>query len=200
MSTMASDNEHDIIQAVEQWLDEVVIGLDLCPFAAKPRRKQQVRICVCKDESEQAILECLQAELTLIDERPVLEAAKAKANNSHFPGLETTLLVVPHLLADFDDYNQFLDVVDALLEQFDWLGDYQVASFHPQYCFAGVPADSAENLTNRSPYPLLHIIREASIASALAHYDNPELIPERNIERVCNLSEAEKRQLFAYLF
>ena len=127
----------------------------------------------------------------MIDESPVTDAGT---------GIETTVLVIPNLLQSFDDYNQFLDLVDALLDEFSWAEDYQVASFHPQYCFAGVAPDSAENLTNRSPYPLLHIIREASIEAALEHYDNPESIPERNVERVSALSEDEKRRLFSYLF
>ena len=115
-------------------------------------------------------------------------------------GSETAVLVIPNMLHSFDDYNQFLDWVDALLDEFDWAGEYQIASFHPQYCFAGVAPESPENFTNRSPYPLLHIIREASIEAALEHYADPEAIPERNIERVCALSEEEKRRLFGYLF
>lgn len=175
------------ITAVQEWLEQVVIGLNLCPFAAKPNRNNQIRIQVCDSDTELGVLEMLQAELTLIDEKPASE-------------IETTLLVIPYLLNDFDDYNQFLDLVDGLLDEFGWAGEYQVASFHPQYCFAGVAPDSPENLTNRSPYPLLHIIREASIEGALKHYENPELIPERNIGKVSALSEAEKQRLFAYLF
>lgn len=173
--------------AVQQWLEQVVIGLNLCPFAAKPNRNKQIRIQLCDSDTELAVLEMLQAELTALDETPVSE-------------LETTLLIIPNLLHDFDDYNQFLDLVDALLDEFEWAGEYQVASFHPQYCFAGVAPDSPENLTNRSPYPLLHIIREASIEAVLEHYDNPKAIPQRNIEKVSALSEDEKRRLFSYLF
>ena len=172
---------------VQQWLEQVVIGLNLCPFAAKPNRNNQIRIQVCDSDTELGLLEMLQAELVLLDEKPVSE-------------LETTLLVIPNMLHEFDDYNQFLNLVDALLDEFEWAGEYQVASFHPQYCFAGVAPESAENLTNRSPYPLLHIIREASIEAALEHYENPEAIPLRNIERMGALSEEEKRRLFGYLF
>ena len=182
-----SENEMTPEAQVQRWLDEVVIGLNLCPFAAKPNRHEQIRIQRCEAGTELGVLEALQAELTLLDETPVSE-------------LETTLLVIPNLLSDFEDYNQFLNLVDALLDEFEWAGEYQVASFHPQYCFAGVAPESPENLTNRSPYPLLHIIREASIETALEHYDNPELIPERNIAKVSTLSEAEKHHLFAYLF
>ena len=184
---MNLENESAQKQAVQQWLEQVVIGLNLCPFAAKPYRDNQVRIQVCDSDTELGLLETLQAELTLLDERPVSE-------------IETTVLVIPKLLQDFEDYNQFLDLVDGLLDEFEWAGEYQVASFHPQYCFAGVAPESPENLTNRSPYPLLHLIREASIEAALEHYDDPEGIPERNIKRMKALSEEEKRRLFAYLY
>jgi hypothetical protein len=184
---MSSENEAAQIKAVQQWLEQVVIGLNLCPFASKPYRDNQVRIQVCDSDNELSLLETLQAELTLIDESPASE-------------IETTLLLIPNLLHDFEDYNQFLDLVDGLLDEFEWAGEYQVASFHPQYCFAGVAPESPENLTNRSPYPLLHIIRESSIEAALEHYDNPEAIPQRNIARMNALSEDEKRHLFAYLF
>lgn len=172
---------------VERWLEQVVIGLNLCPFASRPQRENQIRIQICDSDTELGLLETLQAELTLIDEKPATE-------------IETTLLVIPNMLHDFDDYNQFLDLVDALLDEFEWAGEYQMASFHPQYCFAGVAPDSPENLTNRSPYPLLHIIREASIEKVLEHYENPEAIPGRNIEKVSALSEEEKRRLFTYLY
>ena len=178
------------IGAVERWLEQVVIGLNLCPFAAKPYAQKQVRIQVCDADTELALLEALQDELRLIDE------SVTTANT----GIETTLLVIPNMLASFDDYNQFLNLVDALLDEFEWAGEYQVASFHPQYCFAGVAPESPENLSNRSPYPLLHILREASIEAALEHYADPEGIPERNIEKMHGLSEDEKRGLFAYLF
>lgn len=184
---MNSEREASQINAVQQWLEQVVIGLNLCPFASRPYQEKRVRIQVCNADSELVLLETLQEELRLIDEKPAAE-------------IETTVLVIPNMLGDFNDYNQFLDLVDALLDDFEWAGEYQVASFHPQYCFAGVAPDSAENLTNRSPYPLLHIIREASIEAALEHYENPEAIPERNIEKVKALSEDEKRRLFGYLF
>ena len=133
--------------AVRHWIETVVIGLNLCPFAARPFRAGQVRIHVsdCTDELE--LLTELQLELTRLDETPAAE-------------LETTIIAIPRMLADFLDYNDFLDRVDDLLEQFGWVGEYQLASFHPQYQFAGTQADDAENLTNRSPVPLLHILRD----------------------------------------
>ncbi|MGH8540197.1 MAG: DUF1415 domain-containing protein [Stenotrophobium sp.] len=176
-----------IEQDVRRWLDQAVIGLNLCPFAAKPYRDGQVRISVSEARTEEALLNDLQAELALLDGKPAAE-------------LETTLLAVPRMLADFDAYNQFLNLVDALLEEFDWAGTYQVASFHPHYQFAGTQLDAAENLTNRSPCPILHLLREASLDAALESYQAPEQIPERNIRKVESLSLAERRKLFPYLF
>lgn len=177
----------DPARLTRQWLEQVVIGLGLCPFAAQPTNEDRVRIHVSTAQSDAELLESLQAELILLDQ----QAASS---------LETTLLVVPHMLADFADYNQFLDKVDLLLEHFHWTEKYQIASFHPQYRFAGTTEHAAENLTNRSPYPVLHIIREASLTSALQDFAAADEIPARNIKRMESLDEAEKRQLFPWLF
>lgn len=169
--------------AVRHWLESVVVGLGLCPFAARPFRAGQVRIHVsdCTDELE--LLTELQLELTRLDQTPAAE-------------LETTIIAIPRMLADFLDYNDFLDRVDDLLEKFEWSGEYQVASFHPQYQFAGTQADDAENLTNRSPVPLLHILREASVEAALDSHPDPEGIPPANIQRIRELTPAQRRALF----
>ncbi len=183
------------IKTVERWLEDVVIGLNLCPFAARPYGDQQIRIEVFEGDTEAGLLEMLQSELSFIDKRPVDHRPAEETQT----GIETTLIVIPNLLHDFDVYNQFLDLVDALLDEFSWAGQYQIASFHPQYCFAGTEPDSPENLTNRSPYPLLHIIRESSIETALQHYPNPENIPDQNIEKMKALSTDDKRRLFPHL-
>ena len=169
--------DEQIIADVEQWLDEVVIGLDLCPFAARPRREKRVRIAVSHATTAEALLDDLQAELERLSDTPVAE-------------LETTLLAIPDMLEDFADYNDFLDAVDLWVEQFGWEGDLQVASFHPQYQFAGSEPDDADNLTNRAPYPILHLLREASIDRAVAAYPDPDAIIERNIATVRELGFA----------
>lgn len=179
--------DEQIIADVEQWLDEVVIGLDLCPFAARPRREKRVRIAVSHATDEEALLNDLQAELERLSDTPVAE-------------LETTLLAIPNMLEDFADYNDFLDAVDLWVEQFGWEGDLQVASFHPQYQFADTEADDPGNLTNRSPWPLLHIIREESLEKAIEHYPDVDAIPERNIARMKALGPEERKRLFPYLF
>lgn len=169
------------------WLDRVVIGQKLCPFASKPRREGQIRIAVCPAETEGDVLEALHAEFSRLDTTPAAE-------------VDTTVLVLPYALASFEDYNQFLDLVDDLMDEFDWTGTYQVATFHPDYCFAGAQPDDAENLTNRAPYPILHLLREASMGAALAGYLNPAQIPTRNIAAMQALSDAQKRELFPYLY
>lgn len=172
---------------VRQWLEQVVIGLNLCPFAATPYRNGQVRISVTHAATAKTLLADLQVELELIDHTPVA-------------ALETTLLVVVGMLADFDVYNQFLDQVDALLRQHGWEGKYQIASFHPRYRFFGTEQDDASNLTNCSPWPILHLIREASMNEALSGHADPENIPERNIRQIASLSPAESRRYFPWLF
>lgn len=177
----------EIEQRVRRWLEQVVIGLNLCPFAAQPLRENQLRITVSEALDEEALLADLHAELSLMD--------RTRARD-----LQTTLLIAPRMLADFDAYNQLLDLVDALLDQFEWTGVYQVASFHPGYRFADTAADDAGNLTNRAPYPILHLLREESLDQALEHFPDPEQIPERNIRRMETLSDDDKRRLFPYLF
>ena len=179
--------DEQIITDVEQWLDDVVIGLDLCPFAARPRREKRVRITVSHATTAEALLDDLQAELEHLSDTPVTE-------------LETTLLAIPDMLADFAEYNDFLDAVDLWVEQFGWEGELQVASFHPQYQFADTEADDAGNLTNRSPWPLLHIIREESLEKAIEHYPDVDRIPERNIARMQALTAEERAKLFPHLF
>ncbi len=169
---------------VRKWLEQVVIGLNLCPFAGTPYRNGQIRITVSQATTEELLLAELQRELLLLNETPA-------------DTMETTLLVVENLLSDFDVYNQFLDDVDLLLLRGGWEGAFQVASFHPQYKFLGTEEDDAGNLTNRSPWPILHIIREASIDKALSDYPESESIPERNIQKMKSLSLEEKRKYFS---
>ncbi len=176
-----------IEESVQRWLQDVVIGLNLCPFAARPQRQQQVRMSISAARTEQQLLQHLHAELLLLD-----DTAPER--------LETTLLIVADILTEFADYNQFLDQADALLQQNDWQGQYQIASFHPHYRFADTASDDADNLTNRSPYPILHILREASIEKALQNYPLPEQIPNRNIYKVRSLSLSQRRKCFPYLF
>lgn len=180
-------SKQEIAQHVNQWLNDVVIGLNLCPFAAKPQRNKQIKIFVSDAQQEEVLLEDILSQLLELDATPAEE-------------LETTLVVVPNMLDDFFDYNLFIDWVEALIKQQDWEGIFQLATFHPDYCFGGTEPEDAENLTNRSPYPVFHLIREESMEKVLKHYPNPEAIPDTNIARVESLTAEERRKLFPYLF
>ncbi|MBT0959580.1 DUF1415 domain-containing protein [Denitromonas sp. IR12] len=163
---------------VRRWLETLVIGLNLCPFAKRELAHERVRFYVSEATTDEQLQMDLEAELALLAEDETIE---------------TTLLIHPHVLQDFFDYNQFLNHADRVVAQLGYRGTFQIASFHPDYQFGGTEPDDVENTTNRSPYPLLHLIREASLARAVAHYPDPDQIPERNIARVEALG-AEKMQ------
>jgi uncharacterized protein len=150
------------------WVERAVIGLQLCPFAKAPQVKGQVRYALSAARDPDALVVDLVVEL----ERLVAEPPDR---------IETTLLVHPHVLADFDDYNDFLSRADEALVALDLEGVIQVASFHPDYRFAGSAPDDIANATNRSPHPTLHLLREASIERALATFADPESIYTTNI-------------------
>ena len=163
------------IGPVRHWVETVVVGLNLCPFAKRELVNDRVRFSVSEAETEEQLLADLQAELELL-------------NNDE--AVETTLLIHPGVLQDFFDYNQFLNYVDSLLMQMELEGVYQVASFHPDYQFSGTRPDDVENYTNRSPYPMFHIIREESLANALEGYPDADKIPERNIALLRSLADS----------
>ncbi|MEY4588114.1 MAG: hypothetical protein RL497_190 [Pseudomonadota bacterium] len=171
-------------EAVARWLQDVVIGLNLCPFARKPFLSNAVRIHVVDAQAEVLILEALRAELAFL--------------TAH-PELETTLIVLTQALGDFLQYNDFLHFIEDWLWQNEYEGVYQVASFHPHYCFADTAADDVENFTNRAPFPLLHILREDSLEELLARYPDADEIPFNNIRRLKQLSQEQLRGLFPYI-
>jgi len=165
-------DQKESIEAVRHWVESFVVELNLCPFAQRELQAERVRFCLSEADSSEALLERLLEELELLESDAEIE---------------TTLLIHPQVLQDFDDYNQFLDLVDALLEQEGYAGVYQVASFHPDYQFADTTAGDAQNYSNRSPFPLLHLLREASVERAVASYPAVDEIPARNIERLRQL-------------
>lgn len=157
-----------VIDATRSWLEKAVIGLNLCPFAKAVHVKQQIRFRVSEAHTTEQLLNELMQELRLLQE-------------SHPDQIETSLLIHPHVLNDFLDFNDFLDLADAALEEMDLVGELQIASFHPLYQFAGTASDDVENYTNRSPYPTLHLLRESSIERAVQAFPNAEDIYETNI-------------------
>jgi len=157
-----------ILAATRRWVEQAVIGLNLCPFAKAVYVKEQVRYVVSSATTPEALLEQLMDELQMLSDT---DAAK----------VDTTLLIHPFVLTDFLDYNEFLDVADAAIEDMALEGELQVASFHPDYQFADTDINDIENFTNRSPYPILQLLREESIERAVDAFPEAEEIFEKNI-------------------
>lgn len=161
----------EAVRATLAWVRSFVIELGLCPFAAEAVDDDRLRIRESAAVEAEALLADLDDELARLLRTPVAE-------------LETTLLVHPRALRDFDDYCAFLELADALLVERGCEGVVQIASFHPDYCFGdGLPDDPA-SFTNRSPYPMLHLLREDSVADAIEAYGDIESVPERNVRRL----------------
>ena len=165
-------SDENIVLAVQKWVETLVVGMNLCPFAKRELVKNRVRFVTTTATTQEQLLQTLQTELELLN----TDAS-----------IETTLLIHPQVLQDFYDFNDFLSFADGLLLEMDLEGIYQIASFHPDYQFGGTHPDDAENYTNRSPYPVLHLIREDSLERVIADYPNVNDIPERNIELMNSL-------------
>ena len=164
----------DAIEATRRWLERAVIGLNLCPFAKAVHVRGQIRWVLSDATTPEALLETLGEELLWLRDTSAEE-------------VDTTLLIHPQVLTDFLDYNDFLETADALVESLGLDGVLQVASFHPDYQFAGSAPDDVENFTNRSPYPTLHLLREGSVSRAVEAFPDAEVIVERNVETLRKL-------------
>lgn len=158
--------EQQVIEATRRWVERFVIAMNLCPFVRREVERGSLRFSVTDAGDDRQLLQSLHDELELIG-----------ADSD----IETTLLIHPSVLQDFGDYNQFLGDCEELLRMLDLEGVFQIASFHPRYRFAGTDPGDAENFTNRSPYPMLHILRESSVAKAVDSYPDVEQVPSRNI-------------------
>ncbi|HWH80864.1 MAG TPA: DUF1415 domain-containing protein [Burkholderiaceae bacterium] len=165
--------EHAIAET-RAWLQRAVIGLNLCPFAKAPWAKGQVRFVVCESDDAQVLLAQLADEMRALANAPPAE-------------IETTLLIHPNALVEFEAFNDFLDLADAALDELDLAGVLQVASFHPRYQFAGTAPDDLENATNRSPHPTLHLLREASVTRAVEAMPDPGVIVAANLATLAAL-------------
>jgi hypothetical protein len=163
----ADATDAQVVEAVRHWLSRAVIGLNLCPFAKSVYVKDQVRYVVSPATGYEDLLDELEREL-----RGLADADPAQT--------DTTLLIVPHALADFLAYNDFLYFAERLLRSLRLAGTLQIASFHPDYQFEGTESDDIENYTNRAPYPILHLLREDSIARAAEAFPDAADIYERN--------------------
>lgn len=158
---------NEIINSVRQWVETVVVELNLCPFAKRELVNDRVHFYVTQASTEEQLLVSLEEQLQVLHDDS---------------SIETTLLIHPYVLQDFYDYNQFLSLAEGLLVEMNLEGIYQIASFHPDYQFADTGINDAENYTNRSPYPILHLLREDSMERAIITHADVEQIPLRNIE------------------
>ena len=168
------------IEATRAWLESVVVGLGLCPFAQEVLGAGRVRFVESRASDAEVLLADLDGELAQLLRTPVAE-------------LDTTLLIHPSALLDFADYNDFLDPAEALLRERGCEGVVQLASFHPDYVFADVGPDDPATWTNRSPHPMLHLLREQSVTDAIEGYAGIDEVPARNVERLREIGEEELR-------
>ncbi len=182
---MKAHADQPSIEATRRWVEQVVVALNLCPFAKRELVKERVRFVETPATTQVELLEDLKAELAML-------AAD--------PSIETALLIHPHVLTDFVQYNDFLADADALLFELGLEGVFQVASFHPDYQFGGTEPQDAENYTNRSPFPMLHLLREDSLSLAIDHYPGVDDIPQRNIDLMNEMGVAKLRALLAACF
>lgn len=174
-----------IIHATQNWLYTFIIAYNICPFARRVVEQNKLRYHIVASESLEQVLRELISECRYLDTNPETE---------------TTLIILPKGFDDFDDYLDMLALAEQLLVEQDYEGIYQLASFHPDYCFAETSKntdDDPANYTNRSPYPMLHIIREASIEAAIQRYTQPENIPNQNIKLTRALGASKLQMLLA---
>lgn len=175
-------NNDKVAKTARRWLEAVVIELNLCPFAKRELANERVRFAVTEAPTEAQLLMALESELEMLQ---------------HDDSIETTLLIHPAVLENFYDYNEFLNFADGLLVQMNLEGVFQIASFHPDYQFGGTDPDDVENYTNRSPYPILHILREKSLEEAIAGHPDTGQIPARNIAKMNRLGRSRLQELLS---
>ena len=175
---------HTSIEITKKWIEEIVIGLNLCPFAKFPFHKDNIRYQYFEGDDLQKLGLCIQEELKLFQAQSSEE-------------LETTILVFPNALNQFLDYLEYGDIVNKLIADLNLEGEVQLATFHPNYQFAGTTATDVENYTNRSPFPMFHFLREASVEAAIEQHGNVEVIPLKNIETMKKIGTDEMGQKLA---
>ncbi|MGR9045218.1 MAG: DUF1415 domain-containing protein [Gammaproteobacteria bacterium] len=174
--------DNQIKAQTRAWLETVIIAYNFCPFAQQAHKQGGIRYHVCNELDLERCLEALVLECVRLDAAP---------------NILTTLLIYPKAFKAFDDYLDFLAIAESLLVEQGYEGEYQLASFHPDYCFEGSDPSDPANFTNRSPYPMLHLIRESSIEAALKFYPDPEHIPRRNMELSRKLGNVKMRALLS---
>jgi len=179
-----SEAYQTVIDETRAWLDKAVIGLNLCPFAKAVQVKEQVRFAVSDATDDEGVLMDLEEEL--------MQLADADPEQ-----IDTTLLILPDAMDDFLDFNDFEELSERLLKRMRLVGILQVATFHPQFQFADTQPDDIENYTNRSPYPILHLLREESIDRAVESFPDAADIYEKNIETMRRLGPEGWKKLMS---
>lgn len=182
MGENPDSSDQNIIDQTQCWVKSVIVENNFCPFAKRELERGSIRYNVKHDTDLESALQAVIDECVHLD------------NND---ATETTLLIFAEGFKDFENYLELVELGEGLIADQDYEGVYQFASFHPDYCFAGADKDDAANYTNRSPYVMLHLIREASMEQALKNYPEPEKIPDRNIEHARGLGLEEMRSQLA---
>ncbi|MFC5472711.1 DUF1415 domain-containing protein [Paraherbaspirillum soli] len=172
-----SASASEVIAHTKTWLERAVIGLNLCPFAKAVHIKNQIRYVVSEANTVEDLLTDLVNELKFLQQADPVT-------------VDTTLLIHPKVLGDFLDYNDFLAVADAAIDELDLVGEIQIASFHPDYQFADATSDDISNYTNRAPYPTLHLLREDSVERAVDAFPEASEIFEKNMQTLQQLGLA----------
>jgi hypothetical protein len=171
-----------IIKQTKTWLTTFIIKYNICPFARHEHERGSIYYSVVESNSTEQCLKAVFTECLRLDSQAEIE---------------TTLIIYPNHFKKFDDYLDFLAMAESLLHKQNYEGVYQLASFHPHYCFEGENLTDPANYTNRSPYPMLHLIREASLEQAVKSFPNPELIPERNIKLTRELGREKLQNILS---
>jgi hypothetical protein len=174
--------DQDIQAAIQAWLKSVIIQYNICPFAKRELERNSIFFSINHDSQIEQCLLNLMIECDRLDTNP---------------GIETTLLIYADAFTEFDDYLDFIEIAETLLIEQGYEGIYQLASFHPEYCFQDAKLDDAANYTNRSPYPIVHLLRETSLELAIASHPNPENIPQHNIDLTRKLGLTKMQNLLA---
>lgn len=172
-SVMHTDNQ--IVAQTLNWVRTFIVAQDICPFAQRELERQSIRVEVVRSKKIEVALEELMVEVQWLDEHPETE---------------TTLLVFPTLFKSFDHYLDFVELAESILVDQGYEGIYQLATFHPDYCFENAEPDDASNYTNRSPYAMVHLLREESVEKAIEFYGDTDAIPERNIAKLNAMGSA----------
>ena len=161
------DDNAIFIAQTKKWITDVVVGCNFCPFAAREVKRGSIHYEVVNDANAETTMDAALNIMKLLDENK---------------DIETAFLILPNDFESFDDYLDLVATAEALLEENEYEGIYQVASFHPQYLFAGAATDDASNYTNRSPFPMLHFLREDSVSKAVDSYPGIDDVPYKNIQ------------------